>query len=128
MIKPEELRIGNLVWNPVQKIPVKVDLRLLAQIDRDYKSNLDKDLHFQAIPLTEEWLIKLGFKQEVNSKMVKFWRIEGLTIYHEYYLHNVEDNLEWFFLSSSEYKIRIYSLHQLQNLFYSLTGEELKLK
>lgn len=63
----------------------------------------EKDLSF--IPLTEEWLNKLGVKQ---IAMNKFKHISsGLDLECSYELKYV---------------------HQLQNLYFALTGKELQLK
>lgn len=80
----------------------------------------------EPIEINENWLLKFGFIEEVNSSMVKFWSRDDMTIYHEYYKHTEVDNLEWYFLSSREYNIRIKYVHQLQNLYFALTGKELK--
>jgi len=82
-----------------------------------------------ALPLNEYYLRKFGFIEEINSSMVKYWKKDYFTIYHEYYLHTAIDNLEWFFLSSSEYgmNVRIKSVHELQNLFKNICFSELNL-
>lgn len=106
-MKSEELRIGNWVWNPVQKIPVQVDIRLLNDIF--YYEKVKKDSGWEQIELTEQWLIDLGFKKGKKG----FWFQGG-----------VEYNPKKFDLSFFGY-VEIKYVHQLQNLYFSLTGEEL---
>ena len=83
------------------------------------------------IPLTEEWLLNFGFELEADEGDIKYFmnnRInrnygvklydnEELYIYHEYPM-------------SCEYTIlqEINHVHQLQNLYWCLCGEELTLK
>lgn len=65
------------------------------------------------IPLTNEWLLRFGF--EHNTK-------------YEYYFYNkfILDN--GFILMDIDINVEVKTVHQLQNLFFSLTGEELTLK
>lgn len=112
-VKANELRIGNFVYNPNLK-----EFRCLDILDiRDFA---EKRLYldFESIPLTEEWLIKFGFTEEVNSQFVKFWRKNNITIYHRYDLLPNEFIL-------SEFDVKIQYVHQLQNLYFTLTGKEL---
>ena len=65
------------------------------------------------IPLTEEWLIKLGFARKGNV-----FRLKKLTIFkvkERFYSPH----------SGFAYSIEIQDVHQLQNLYFALTGEEL---
>lgn len=73
------------------------------------------------IPLTEEWLLKFGFKESeydifINDdceglRLISYGKFEG---YQASWWNNEIINLDY--------------LHQLQNLYLSLTGEELTLK
>jgi len=69
------------------------------------------------IPLTEEWVLKLGFKNKTIY-------IKGICLYlvNEGMSGGFQDN---------EYGINEYVdikyVHQLQNLYFALTGEELTL-
>lgn len=66
-MEANELRIGNYVFNPVQKKEVKVDLPLLSDVL--YDEHIDRVIEdrFQPIPLTEEWLIKFGFENDEDD-------------------------------------------------------------
>ena len=73
------------------------------------------------IPLTEEWLLKYGFKQ---------YETVGIKT-HNYIKGNFKFNSA--VLWDAEYKgihieNKILYVHQLQNLYFVLTGEELTLK
>lgn len=140
MIQANELRKNNLVkdrggkilkidWFENDKICQSMGTYETEQFGKIPYHPLTEDFKYlQPIELTEEILLKCGFEERINSSMVKFWNKNNFTIYHEYYKHNVVDNLEWFFLSSADFdRLRIYSLHQLQNLYFALTNQELEI-
>ena len=66
------------------------------------------------IPLTEEWLLKFGFKKDNNFTWVNL----------EMELMQREDGF-WIWLGADLY---LEHVHQLQNLYFALTGEELIIK
>lgn len=73
---------------------------------------------FEPIPLTEEWLIKFGWTEEPNSQFIKFWSKSGVTITHR---HDLTPSVFTFM----EFTNKIQYVHQLESLYYALTGEEL---
>ena len=130
-----DLRLGNLVgvpFNPnlslktmisgieiYKVIGIKPKYVDLESIEYPLSRSLAMIFH-QPIPLTEEWLLKFGFeKQENNWKRIcicndwtyLYWeRLAGLEV------------------SVNKHSImlpHINSVHQLQNLYYALTNEEL---
>ena len=69
---------------------------------------------FQPIPLTEEWLLKFGFERKIGWDDLIYYAKNNVDLYE--------------FLSGYEYcDFHIKHVHQLQNLYFALTGEELKL-
>lgn len=136
-MKANELRIGNLV-----KATVINDGKILS-VNEIINDNGRYILYFnqkagdflkdcEPIPLTEEWLLKFGFNQCFNEYHMLFSdNIFSLDIVIEndvYYpvICSMPKNI---FLS--EQRIRLHSIqyvHQLQNLYFALTGEELTLK
>lgn len=117
-MKAQELRIGNWVWNDVQNLPVKVDIRILNQ---QYSADRGIGRSWNPIPLTEEILLKCGFvRRGITSN-----NGSKLTLHHKDYMYTngrVYWN-SWCILDSIP-----EHLHQLQNLYYALTGEELEVK
>lgn len=116
MIKPEELRIGNLIHVPStgQSIPVTaINMDLGVWVNRSL-GVLGFD-QIEPIPLTEEWLLKFGFEKVEHT----FWII-GLAV------HN--NTPREFYVLYEQNRTIITSVHQLQNLFFALCGEELNLK
>lgn len=120
-MKASELRLNNWAWNDVQKIPVKVDVQIIqdqAYADKGLKES------WKPIPLTEETLLKCGF-EDVSSYR-DFW----LTIEGDLRIEISLRNNGIVFTSISDIGIseNIKHLHQLQNLFHALTGEELEIE
>ena len=112
-MKAKELRIGNLVNVDEKAYKISVgDLYNLENYSKNY-GHL-----YKPIPLTEEWLIRFGFEKKIiNERTLK------QTIYKsKYYYISLID-----FRLSIDGKIyhKIDFVHQLQNLYFALTGEEL---
>jgi len=101
-MKAAELRIGN--WVDIESIDVQVEC---LPIDYDYSV-------LEPIPLTEEWLIKFGFDgQDYNLFTIELSRNQFMILKDE-----------WLIVISNNCKY----VHQLQNLYFALTGEELTIK
>jgi hypothetical protein len=127
MIKANDLRLGNWVnrkyWNPepnnerfsYDAVRVGIIKPMTANLILKGKSIIAKypieDL--QPITLTPELLEKSGFEKEND-----YWNLEGFKIWHDG---------KGFYHINSELLVHIDYLHQLQNLFYSLTGTELEI-
>jgi len=123
MIKANELRIGNWIyWNIPEKIgvPHKV-LAVKSNIPNTRPISLGESYDdFLPISLTPETLEKCGF----------YW-----SIYHQaHHKENFEFDLQmsyptgWTLTTFKKGVIissNILYIHQLQNLYYALTGEEL---
>jgi len=117
-MKAEELRIGNYVLDEDREIS-KIEqissdnIHKFTLVSGDainiYPSNI------YPIPLTEEILLKCGI---VNGEI----EIKGRVV--EIYQHFGDDKI-WFFNIEHNLTVEINYLHQLQNIFYCLTGEEL---
>lgn len=86
------------------------------------------------IVLTEEWLVKFGF--ELKAKEFNFWGKNGWHISNTNgsFQKDTGDVIvqeEWYlFIADKPVHMlpKIQYVHQLQNLYFSLTGEELTLK
>lgn len=128
-MKASELRIGNLVT--LEGRPVKADC--ISEYGEEAKI-LNK---LQPIPLTEEWLLKFGFYlyEEINNDHFfggRMLRAKGdhdeFVVVHGNEYHFIRDISSSAFDGSTEYRTtEIHYVHQLQNLYFALTGEELKL-
>lgn len=134
-MKASELRIGNLVYvtdnltNLVFKEITPINIHNLMHLTGWDKSPID--IEFEPIPLTEEILLKLGFKNidKGGNDFITYTDSE-----HNYYLQiDVRKNDgKYLILDNSFDDLRAFSMvdieyvHQLQNLYFALTGEELK--
>lgn len=130
-MKAQELRIGNWVWNDTQNIPVTVDLKILSeQIYLEplvAKGTLDKSVLWQPIPLTEEWFLKFGWREKedyADGIGNYYWFEWGTyeTVNVGAGIYGIKDVHLDVIIGSVRY------VHQLQNLYFSLTGEELIVK
>lgn len=139
-----ELRIGNIVLvsneqcHPqlkdvlmkVTSIQHRHDLpEYSVRIERVVKDKFDVNVDYgqlmrfiKPIPLTQELLLKCGFEKNKTR--------DDQGVYPFFRKRNFRCRLILGVLSMIEYKDRhqdIKYLHQLQNLFFVLTGEELKI-
>ena len=116
-MKATELRIGNIINHITGEITVKSD---------DFE-HIEKDpCEYMGIELTEEWLNRLGFNGIANGKYFIGFN------YCEYSVQKVGDIYnKWYFNHEFDKTKRITSnikyVHQLQNLYFALTGDELKI-
>ena len=123
MIRKEELRIGNLLGfqetDYVNICSIHSDDTIRHTINsKEY--GCFRLNQYQPILLTEEILLKCGFEQDVNifisNDFVVFKNV-----------HGVADGIdkESFYCAYWKYAKHIKHLHQLQNLYFALTGKEL---
>lgn len=123
-IQPQELRIGNLIHIPKTNQVADV-FGVLEGLERVYvNKNLLAPLHYsevEPIKLNEEWLLKLGY--------VKNERVKDLFDLRPLQLMFTPNGFEYF--HGQPYGgnfLIIKHVHQLQNLYFSLTNEELTIK
>ena len=135
MINPRELRIGNWlrdyygIFRRVEYVGETVGLgNDMGGTDKyQHKPIFSKDLNdIHPIPLTESILIACGFKKRTYNYEYLFE--EHSQMWFKYYSKLGAWQLEVDTSHEGGYETdiaTIKSLHQLQNLFYCLTGEEL---
>ena len=145
-MKASELRIGNYVtidnnenWEEIKHIPMVV-ISIKYKEEGNYSISVDmafeEDLFYngfsqyerfiEPIPLTEEWLLKFGYtKVKVKGEFVLFekelcvYTIAFSSFANIFIKHTISLVTQ---LTAFQY------VHQLQNLYYALTGEELNIK
>lgn len=157
-MKATELRIGNYFIYDGRENIVNGVLNKNGGWRIDFKNECKCKLiqNCQSIPLTEDWLLKFGFdKKDQNIRLGngQDWQPEyPRTIQNDY----VKDDYftvrfeEWHYISKEEITIdktvyitlgewysqitegtndvEIKYVHQLQNLYFALTNEELTIK
>jgi hypothetical protein len=140
-IELKSLRLGNLVFDDENKIMkvARIETKQYTEwnngdefsivIEDILKQNSYYQSLINGIPITEEWLLKLGFNKQYQKgfigidvhnsdfvltapKVMGEWQ-EGYA--YQYYAGNVPKFRE------------LKYIHQLQNLFYSITEVELTL-
>ena len=126
-MKAQELRIGNYLKRLDESV-FEVNSEDIQIVDRWDSS---EDLLPKPIPLTEEWLIKFNMELVDGFSNQRFLRVKK----HEYDVSKIT-------FSHTERIVRfsngdnkgttliphIKYVHQLQNLYFILTGEELTAK
>jgi hypothetical protein len=123
-MKASELRIGNYFIEEKRNELIKVIE--ISESKIFFSGDFKGKWHAKAIPITEEWLLNLGFEEIYNSEFrLKFDHITHREI--GFYFSKVEDKLMQGFRFYGHY-IKVEHVHQLQNLYFALTGEELTLK
>lgn len=120
MIQASELRIGNYVlWN--NEIG---NVNQILEKDICFKCGEDCLIdEIEPIPLTEEILLKCGFGKEKN--VMPIYTLGAISIY---WISDMHENGRLYFNSWCIHKSKPKTLHQLQNLCFALTGEELTIK
>jgi len=128
-MKANELRIGNWVRQRESDTYIQIEQYLLCN---------EELCHYQPIPLTEEWLLKFGFYLDKNQWYnIKYFTDCNESTEEMCITINLASNRCAIFDAIEEtdmvnilsYPIftakRIYYVHQLQNLYFALTSEEL---
>lgn len=126
-MKASELRIGNLVNGVLTQKPYIIDAWALREMESgNYQNSQDTETKvFEPIPLTEEWLLKFGFEKNLNSNNIIYYILAGKCLLEYNLTHNIADIVKKVHL---DLFIDIKYVHQLQNLYFALTGEELTFK
>lgn len=125
MIQPNELKIGDWVYDAFNDVIVKViGIQLenvvceWGHLKGEYKCNYE---YLEPIPLTEELIVKQGWEK------VGYYYIDknGLEIYETndgWHLHIDDDKCQ------TTIAILINSVHELQNAYFIATKKELEIK
>ena len=112
-IKARDLRIGNNVICEINGV-IKVNQATLCDFANGF-------IKLSAIPLTEEWLLKFGFDVDEIGTLFK-------DVNSNCFLCFEKGKVELLESESQVVLAKIKYIHQLQNLYYSLTGQELTYK
>jgi hypothetical protein len=126
-MKTSELRIGNLVYlADSDKIPFviaeisQVDVKAFPQntpLHKIIKYSIFSIRDIEPIILTEEILLKFGFEKKLRN-----YELQNL----RFHLNKPIDYDGFLFCEGSiAITDKIQHVHQLQNLYFALTGEEL---
>lgn len=117
-MKANELRIGNFVSLDGLSNPIKVSIIDTTETSTDTKS--------KPIKLTEEWLFKFGFRKHPNdipSYAKIFGNFNGDDFGYAFCVYQDSDGN--FYAQIIGKKIVLNSVHQLQNLYFTIAEKEL---
>lgn len=136
-MEANELRIGNLAIQP--QLPHIAKITAIDYRSDDYYCKFD-GIHsgcwcseIEPIPLTEELLLKCGFSKREPNRCTMLLSIDDSYTISD----NICPTLQWWI--GNDYvtvarsgigakSVKCNSLHQLQNLYYALTGKELEVQ
>jgi hypothetical protein len=110
-MKANELRIGNLLecWYGDNYFEVTIE---------DLQTIYNGKSKAKPILLTEEWLLKFGFEKDEKNEYW-FWK-NCVSVSVLGYIELLSFNRQSF-----KTNIQLKYIHQLQNLYFALTGKEL---
>lgn len=138
MIKPNEIRIGNLVnWEAehlgggVSKVISVGEHYFEAEsLQGLYIREIENSNNIEPIPLTPEWLESIGMKKRFSSDDCNIWDIKEelkpLPTRNKTFTLALIDK-GWVYPTAPG-AVPFHYVHQLQNLYFALTGEELAIK
>lgn len=136
-METKDLRIGNLVYRITEdfdNLKIKKVIEWTDSIWGRISECLEYYEWFEPIPLTEEWLVKFGFHPNPKNTMpniqMPYYVKKGVMLFY-----NESDKTNFLagfgeMRSGKYYAVSfrwINHIHELQNLYFALTGEELKL-
>lgn len=134
-ISAKELRIGNLILYNGQVKPITsvwqnspnndnsdIDTGVSVPIKGDKDKHIHKLRFIKPIPLTKDWLLKFGLEEE-DGKYYFYNPLLMIEVYFtDYCIIKIIQNDNTICTDTFEY------VHQLQNLYFALTEEELEIK
>ena len=111
-----EMRIGNW-YSEFGMNYEKVNWIVLQHIHE----SIESFIWVQPIPLTEKWLLKFGFKWK-QIKDLSSYTLPKLELYQ------YSSNNNKIFFEYADGEVELKYVHQLQNLYWELCGEEFKME
>lgn len=144
-LRSNELRVGNNILYLSGSIATVrgITRKGIWVIDDGFPAS---ETSFKPIPITEEWLLKLGFSNQIDEELpegaeflcffknkidveltpgkMRGVQVLDITLYEDI----VDENGQLALQGVYTIKNNIQYVHQLQNLYFVLTGEELTIK
>lgn len=120
-MKANELRIGNYVKSLNTVCTIDCIFRQQVEVSNNYEEWTPDLEDIKPIPLTEDWLLKFGFNK--GEDIVGYCFFIELENIEDFTIHLQDGKLVYFYED-----LELKYVHQLQNLYFALTGEELTIK
>lgn len=111
-MRAKELRIGNLVYSPLNKINFKINQANLCDFANGF-------FYLEPTRITDEWLLNLGAKKFNHAFLYDRFRLIPRPEYGFYQVVDKETNV---------YITKVEFVHEWQNVVFVLNGQELTLK
>jgi hypothetical protein len=152
-MKANELRIGNWImdrggkewqidhWETMNKVSAKPQTMMCDGFLMETHPYTEYVDYLYPIPLTEEWLLRMGFeKSQEQWYTIKYFTDCELATEQMAITYNLSSNRCAVFDAIEETDIvnilsypiytskKVLFVHQLQNLYFALTNEELTMK
>ena len=122
-MKAQEIRIGNYIdRNGLMEVRVisQSGVKIYDHVNNIFPPTFfDFDENIKPIPLTEEWLLKFGCEKAKRGFVIDRFR---LTYNEQYEFWYVIDD------STLSYITKVEFVHEWQNVYFVLNGEELEIK
>jgi hypothetical protein len=125
------LRIGNIIH--FEDVDGQVETKVTWE-DLKWASVNEKTFNefHKPIPLTEEWLLRLGFEFIIDKNGFKALKkaLNSLNQDWEMFYEINESKHSFYLINDSNETLHlkhVRHVHSLQNLYFSLSGEELQL-
>jgi hypothetical protein len=130
-MKPTDFRIGNYVNNK-ERLDIVTCLEYITFEDiTNVRGQYYEVFIPEPIPLTEEWLLKFGFKHQNKYDLESNLYSKKLNSKYYFTIYSKTETLDfktkfigWKVLNIG-FDLKIDFVHQLQNLYFALTNEEL---
>lgn len=124
MIKANELRIGNRINVGKKNYVVTEIIRGFVRCSIAHRENILCELkEIKPIELKSEHLLGIENCIEFSSRYQKSYKIGNYIL-----VANTFGEVSFLFFEEGDSCQRIKYIHQLQNLYFALTGEELTVK
>ena len=112
-----ELRLGNLIYAKLSSGKGRTAVHTVAAYNIvNIADGVTSSFIFEPIPLTEEWLLQFGF-EHTRYGFIK----GGLHLDNDFSLF-IEDETGF-----NTWSVELKYVHQLQNLYFAIIGQELTL-
>ena len=130
------LRIGNLIQIKTSKSIIISEVKALDITKDECLINNESPIIYEPVPLTKIRLAYYGFdlvkpKECVDENTGQPYYIDRYKLKHAsgvYIIAELYDDELAVYINGARESIELYYVHQLQNLYYALSGEELKVK
>lgn len=127
MVHAHELRIGNKLWlrgaEGTEPVVLTVtglmaaDGTVYVQSGEPAMNHALKEV--RPISLTDELLKECGFQRDEIEYIGGLWHLHPVQI--------LDDNGLWLVNDKLRKRLKLHCLHQLQNLYFALSGKELEI-